>query len=92
MRNCVYKYALPIEDWATVEMPVGAEVLCVQVQNQQPYLWARVQPDSPTVPRCFRVAGTGHELGTDVGRYIGSFQLHGGHLVFHVFTEKTEEL
>lgn len=84
----VYKYPLgPLGDWITVQMPDKAEVLCVQVQNGAPYLWARVTVGDPPVTRHFRVAGTGHDLGEGVGRYVGTFQLYGGELVFHVFED-----
>lgn len=83
----VYKYPLPIGDWVTVTMPEGAEPLCVQVQHRVPCLWARVTVGAPPVAHHFRMAGTGHDLGSNVGRHIGSFQLDGGALVFHVFAD-----
>ena len=45
---------------------------------------------TPTIYH-FRVAGTGHDLGSNVGRHIGSFQMHGGALVFHVFADGVEQ-
>jgi hypothetical protein len=83
----VYKFPLTLGDWASVPMPGGADVLCVQVQNGEPFLWARITVGSPPIVRHFRIAGTGHDLGSNVGRYIGTFQLAGGGLVFHVFEE-----
>jgi len=83
----VYKYDLPMGDWISLTMPAGAVPLCVQVQNGQPCLWARVVIGRPPVTHHFRIAGTGHDLGDNVGRHIDSFQLHGGSLVFHVFAD-----
>lgn len=80
----VWKFPLAAVDIAEVEMPEGAEVLCVQVQAGDPMLWALVAPEAPTVTRRFRVAGTGHLVG-DVGRYIGTFQLFGGGFIGHVW-------
>jgi len=85
--NAVYKYTLTMDDWVTINMPRGAEPLCVQVQDGHPCLWARVDPSAPRVARNFRIAGTGHDLGSDVGRHIDSFQMANGSLVFHVFAE-----
>lgn len=34
--------------------------------------------------RHFRIKGTGHAA-DDIGDYIGTFQLNGGSLVFHLF-------
>jgi hypothetical protein len=84
----VYKYQLPLlSDWISMTMPAGAEPLCVQVQDGQPCMWARVVIDRPHVTHHFRIAGTGHDLGDGVGRHIDSFQLRSGSLVFHVFAE-----
>lgn len=81
----VHKYPLPLGDWVSVAMPQGAEPIAVQMQNGAPMLWARVKLGNPLVVHHFRIAGTGHELGSNVGRHIGSFQMHGGALIFHVF-------
>ena len=84
----VYKYELPpLGDWISMTMPEGAEPLCVQVQGGRPCMWARVVVGRPPVVHHFRIAGTGHDLGSNVGRHIGSFQLEGGALVFHVFAD-----
>lgn len=83
----VFKYELPMDDWVSVTMPEGAESLCVQVQHGKPCLWARVTVGASPAVHHFRIAGTGHNLGSNVGRHIGSFQLAGGELVFHVFAE-----
>lgn len=87
MTQRVYKYELPLGDWVSITMPAGAQVLCVEVQHGKPMLWARVTVGHASVVQHFRIAGTGHDLGSNVGRHIGSFQLGGGALVFHVFAE-----
>lgn len=84
----VYKYSLTIDDWTMVRMPQGAEPLCVQIQDGEPRLWARVNIANTPVLHHIRIAGTGHDLGSNVGRYIGTIQMMGGDLVFHVFAEK----
>lgn len=67
-------------------MPVGAMVLSVQVQRMMPYIWALVDPDLPPLEeRLFYVVGTGHPLSDNPGKYIGTFQLLEGGLVFHLF-------
>jgi hypothetical protein len=35
--------------------------------------------------RIFNFYGTGHEIPDNPGRYLGTFQLKGGMLVFHLF-------
>lgn len=81
----VFKYPLETTDEQTVHMPRGAHPLCVQVQGG-PCLWAMVDDQQPTEPRTIRVIGTGHPI-PDADRldYIGTYQLHGGALVFHIF-------
>jgi hypothetical protein len=83
----VYKFPLTLGDWTSVPMPEGADVLCVQVQHGEPFVWARITVGNPPILRHFRIAGTGHDLGSNVGRYVGTFQMAGGGLVLHVFEE-----
>lgn len=81
----IYKYPLKVADTQNVVLPVGAKVLCVQTQNEVPCLWALVDNTFPTEIRCFCTFGTGHEYtGMDL-TYVGTYQLSGGELVFHVF-------
>lgn len=80
----VFKYELPVTDIFTLELPQEAEVLTVQVQYGKPCIWARVNPDAKTEERKFRIAGAGNDVEADA-RYIGTFQLENGSLVFHLF-------
>lgn len=86
----VFKYELQVMDYQWVAMPEGAEILCVQAQGGKPCIWALVNPNNPEGARCFRVAGTGHLI-AETGRYLGTVQLMGGSLVFHVFEIFREE-
>ena len=83
----VHKYPFPIEDHFRLELPLGAKVLSVQVQRGQPCLWALVTPSTPLGERFFRLAGTGHEITQEPSRlkHVGTFQLHDGAIVFHLF-------
>lgn len=85
----VWKYRLPEVDAFVVEMPEGATVLSVQEQaGQGPQMWALCDPDNRKTSRRFFVLGTGHLSGVrKLGRFIGTFQLGGGDLVFHLFEE-----
>ena len=80
----VFKYPFSPTDVFTIEMPQGAEVLHVDMQNQTPCIWAKVDPDAPTVNRRFRMAGTGYDLG-DVAAHVGTIFMADGNLVFHLF-------
>ena len=69
------------------DMPQGAQVLDVQVQDGEPQLWALVDPALETEARWFRVFGTGQSVPDATLRYVGTFQLEGGMLVLHLFSE-----
>ena len=98
----IYKYPLEITDFQEVDMPEGAEILCVQSHyapygyekpySECPTLWAKVDDEKPCVPRRIRIFGTGnpmeyeHEL-----KYIGTCQMMNQKLVWHVFENYIKE-
>lgn len=86
--KAVFKYPVDLTDYFTINMPQGSEVLTVQMQGvvMQPYVWALVDTDNPPAPVHFRLAGTGHPIDDTIDKYVGTFQLQGGTLVFHLFT------
>jgi len=81
----VYKYPVKVDDHFELELPRGAEILTVETQGEAVQLWALVDPAESTEPRQFRLAGTGHPIEDPNLKYVSSFQLYGGSLVFHVF-------
>ena len=87
----VFKYSITPNDIIEIDLPKGAEILTVQSQYDQPQLWVLVDPDAQTEKRYFRLAGTGHPIHYDMGdmgseyKYINSFQMNDGQLVFHLF-------
>jgi len=83
VRKTIHKHTVPVDD--VLDLPAGAEILTVQVQDDVPRLWVLVNPDyTETEPRRICTYGTGHPIEGDV-EYIGTFQLRDGSLVFHVF-------
>ena len=90
MSRTIYKYRLQqIRDRFSVPMPAGAQIVHVASQGGWPCIWAIVDTDAPEVVYDFELRGTGHELGS-VGDHIGTFQLDGGGLVFHLFHGATQ--
>ena len=81
----ILKYELSIEDEQTILLPDNAELLTVQVQRGVPCLWARVDTAELNVRRKIITHGTGHIVPDTTGRYVGTYQLDSGSLVFHVF-------
>jgi hypothetical protein len=84
----IYKYTIRVEGYFYLNLPVGAEILTVQVQYDKPQIWALVDPEQSSKPcRHFRVAGTDYDITEDRDslRYIGTFQLSGGAFIGHLF-------
>lgn len=84
MTQTIYKYELRVDDEQFVDMPTGAKMMCVQMQHGKPCLWALVDPILEKERRTVIMCGTGHPM-PYAGRYISTFQMDGGALVFHAF-------
>lgn len=69
-------------DFATFEMPEGAEVRHVGMQDGLVTLWAEVDAAAWSTPRTFVIGGTGHQI-PEGARYVGT--VHDGPFVWHIF-------
>lgn len=90
MSKKIFKYALENTDRQQIVMPLGAEILSVQTQNDEPMIWAMVDPEAVKEERYFEIYGTGATIGDDMGvdrKFIGTYQITKGayNLVFHLF-------
>lgn len=83
----IWKYEIEATDRLTISIPKGAQFLSVQVQRQNICVWFLVNPKLPPEDRFFSIYGTGHVIPMQPGTYLGTFQLMGGSLVFHLFEE-----
>ena len=81
----IFKYPLLALYKCEIMMPEGAKVICVQIQNDQPVIYALIDDTKPLRNRQFRIVRTGHTIDFDMEGYIGTFQVLGGGLVFHIF-------
>jgi len=83
----IWKFPLEITDLQEVLMPKGAEILTVQMQEQTLCIWAKVNPEKEfeTEIRKIRIIGTGHKFNDENLKYIGTTQMYGGGLIWHVF-------
>lgn len=73
-----------------VEMPEGAEILCIQTQDSVPCIWAVVDTTRPLTTRRFRTYATGQALPEAPERveqlqHVGTYQIPGAGEVWHVF-------
>ena len=82
----IFKYELKITGIQYISMPQGSEILCIQTQHNSPCIWALVDPIAESINRKFETVGTGYNV-TEIekSKYIGTYQIDGGALVFHVF-------
>lgn len=89
MKKTIWKYELSpsITGNHTFKMPKDAEILIVQMQNNNPCIWVLVNPNNEAEERFFELFGTGHEIPCDgiSRKFIGTFQIQEGSLVFHLF-------
>ena len=86
----IWKFPVSVDDYFEVTMPIGSKVLSVQTQRGLPAMWAAVDSEADVETRGFCLRGTGHPLDSTESRFIGSFQLYGGNLVYHLFEVKHE--
>ena len=71
----IWKLRIPATDKQVISVPGGAQCL-----------WALVDPEAKREPRTIEIFGTGDPMPDFYERkYIGTYQLAGGSLVFHVF-------
>jgi len=71
-----------------ISMPKNAEILYVDSQTETLCLWALVDPKEEEEDRTLEIFGTGHVVPYGMGvsrKHIGSFQMHLGAIVLHVF-------
>jgi len=87
MARRIFKYPLKVTDRQHIAMPLNTELLGVQVQHGQPVLYAIVNDARAKHNYEIITVGTGQELpaGLEADDYVGTYQLEGGDLVFHVF-------
>lgn len=85
MTRRVFKYDVQPVDEFTVSIPVGATVLSVQAQGHEVKMWAEVDDANEEMNVKFYVVGTGHAIPDEARTFIGTFQMYGGGLVFHLY-------
>jgi len=82
----IYKYTLSIVDNQEIEMPAFAQILCVQIQDGLPQIWVAFE-STIYVKRKIIIIETNYHREKWPSHYIGTFQLQGGSLVYHVFDD-----
>lgn len=86
--KAIWKYPFEVDGEIILQVPKGAEPLCVQVQDDKPCLWMVVNPDAYLENRKFRIIATGQPFDNSSNRvfdYVGTFQLVEGRFIGHLF-------
>lgn len=82
----IYKYPILLEEKQIISMPINAEILTVQIQNNVPCLWALVDNKLPLSDVTVIVYSTGAEIDQSQNlKYCSTLQVFDGAMVFHVF-------
>ena len=82
----IWKYELnPL--LTELEVPKDSKILSLQTQFGIPCIWLLVEPNNDKSKLKLTVVGTGHNLCDENKTYIGTFQMDGGELVLHVFSD-----
>lgn len=91
MTQAIWKFSLPIANHFTIVMPLDAVVLSVDVQYDEPVMWALCDTDDANNVslRAFFGVGTGHPITFDPehARFVGTMVLQGGAFVYHVYED-----
>lgn len=78
----IHKFPLLIQATQTIYINHGFDILCLQMQNGTPTIWAAVDPDYTLVQATIEMYGTGHDIEGSPD-YIGTVQ--DGRFVWHYF-------
>lgn len=81
----IFKYEVALQGEFKLNIERHATILCCQMQNDKPKIWAIVDTEAPADERTFKLYGTGHEIGDTNLKYIDTIQLQDGLYVFHLF-------
>ena len=86
--NTIWKFGFSPSNEISITMPKGAEILTLQTVGNNPFIWAFVNSEAENEKRHFKMYGTGHIIQikeNTMERYIGTYQLYEGTLVFHLW-------
>ena len=82
----IYKYPLLFHSKQTITTNPNPKILCVQIQNNRPFIWVEVDAMNDGAHMfTIEIFGTGHEMPEAKRKYIGTYQLHGGTEIYHVY-------
>jgi hypothetical protein len=92
MSTEIWKFPIQrMEREQKIEVPKGSKILTMQLQHNEPCVWVMVDPDVKEKEALkIMTFATGNRIDKERPAfliYIGTYQLYGGSLVFHVFED-----
>ena len=85
MARIIYKYPFPIQASFSLDLPLGAKILHVAMQGDQPCIWAEFNKQEVMVnQRDFQVVGTGFDIPYNL-TYLATLQTPP--FVWHLYEE-----
>lgn len=87
MNITIWKYKLS-DTSCVITVPLGAELLSVQLQYNEPVAWFKVNPEETAKTTVgFKLLFTGHFYDIDSDyKFVNTLQYHDGNLIVHVFS------
>ena len=82
----VFKYPLSTNREFTIELPLGARLLHIGLQENMPTLWAEVDKNSSLERRTFFCIGTGYDI-PDNASYVGTIE-QSGYYMWHYYIDE----
>jgi len=82
----VWKFPVVVQRHIMIDMPSGATILSVGMQEGHLCFWAQVNPKAPLTTRRFLCVGTGDVMSADTPPFIGT--VFDRQFVWHIFGEK----
>ena len=83
MSKAIFKYTLEFDKKQQIELPLDAEILSAQMQNEKICLWAKVSNTLTKRKKDVYIYGTGTCIQEDDLSYVGTVQ--DGIYVWHIF-------
>ena len=83
MKKQVWKFEITLPNMV-FEVPLGAEILTVQMVREITSIYFLVNPLNDKESRKFNIYPTGSDIYFE-SKYIGTCQTLEGHFIFHVF-------
>ena len=89
MKKKIYKYKLQITENQEIEVPIGYQILSLDVQDNMPYIWILIDPlQEEKMKLKFSFYTTGQDIDCSNMKYIdyiGTVHLCNSSLVYHCF-------